>query len=117
MPFPAVRPRRLRQSPAIRALARETALDPGDLVYPLFFSAALSEARPIPTMPGISQLPISAAAAEARDAAALGLGGVILFGLPKTKDAEGSSAWDPDGPVPRAIAAMKDAVPDLVIIA
>ncbi len=86
-------------------------------MYPLFFSAVLSEARPIPTMPGISQLPVSAAAAEARDAAALGLGGVILFGLPKTKDAEGSSAWDPDGPVPRAIAAMKDAVPDLVVVA
>jgi porphobilinogen synthase len=116
MPFPVVRPRRLRQSPAIRALARETTVEPGDLIYPLFFSAALKEPRPIVTMPGISQLPVSAAAAEAREAASLGIGGVLLFGLPKTKDAEGTSAYDPDGPVPRAVAAMKDAVPELVVI-
>jgi porphobilinogen synthase len=116
MPFPVARPRRLRQSPAIRALARETSVDPGDLIYPLFFSATLTESRPIATMPGISQLPVSAAAAEAREAAALGLGGVLLFGLPKTKDAEGSSAYDPEGPVPRAVRAMKDAVPELAVI-
>ncbi len=116
MPFPVARPRRLRQSPAIRALARETAVDAGDLILPLFFSATLTEARPIATMPGVSQLPVSAAAAEARAAAALGLGGVLLFGLPKTKDADGSSAYDPDGPVPRAVRAMKDAVPELVVI-
>ena len=116
MPFPVARPRRLRQSPAIRALARETAIDAGDLILPLFFSATLTEARPIATMPGISQLPVSAAAAEARAAAALGLGGVLLFGLPKTKDADGNSAYDPDGPVPRAVRAMKDAVPELVVI-
>ena len=116
MPFPVVRPRRLRQSPAIRALARETSVDPGDLIYPLFFSATLKEPRPIATMPGISQLPVSAAAAEAKEAAALGLGGVLLFGLPKTKDADGTSAYDPDGPVPRAVAAMKEAVPELVVI-
>jgi porphobilinogen synthase len=116
MPFPVARPRRLRQSPAIRALARETSVDPGDLIYPLFFSATLTESRPIATMPGISQLPVSAAAAEAREAAALGLGGVLLFGLPKTKDAEGSSAYDPEGPVPRAVRAMKDAVPELLVI-
>ncbi len=116
MPFPVVRPRRLRQSSAIRALARETTVLPGDLIYPLFFSATLKEPRPIATMPGISQLPVSAAAAEAREIAALGLGGVLLFGLPKTKDAEGSSAYDPDGPVPRAVAAMKDAVPELAVV-
>jgi porphobilinogen synthase len=116
MPFPVARPRRLRQSPAIRALARETTLDRGDLIYPLFFSATLKEPHPIATMPGISQLPVSAAASEAREAAALGLGGVLLFGLPKTKDAEGTSAYDPDGPVPRAVAAMKDAVPELTVI-
>ncbi len=117
MPFPIARPRRLRQTAAIRALARETALDPGDLIYPLFFSAAISEPRPVTTMPGVSQLPVSAAAAEAREAMALGLGGVLLFGLPKTKDAAGSSAYDPDGPVPRAVAAMKEAAPDLLVIA
>jgi porphobilinogen synthase len=117
MPFPISRPRRLRQTAAIRALARETSLDPADLIYPLFFSASVQEARPIKTMPGIAQLPVSAAAAEAREAVALGLGGVLLFGLPKSKDASGSAAYDPDGPVPRAIAAMKDAAPDLLVIA
>jgi porphobilinogen synthase len=117
MPFPIARPRRLRQTAAIRALSRETALDPGDLVYPLFFSAALDAPQPVTTMPGVSQLPISAAAAEAKSAAALGLGGVLLFGLPKTKDATGSGAFDPNGPVPRVIAAMKDAAPDLLVIA
>ncbi len=116
MPFPVVRPRRLRQTAAIRALARETALEPGDLVYPLFFSATLKEPRPVTTMPGVYQLPVSAAAKEAREAAQLGLGGVLLFGLPKTKDADGSSAYDPQGPVPLAVTAMKDAVPDLLVI-
>src|SRR5258706_2020412 len=116
MPFPVARPRRLRQTAAIRALARETALDPGDLIVPLFFSATLKDARPIATMPGVSHLRVSAAANEAREAAALGLGGVLLFGLPKSKDAEGTSAFDPDGPVPRAVSAMKDAVPELVVI-
>jgi porphobilinogen synthase len=117
MPFPVARPRRLRQTAAMRALARETALDPGDFIYPLFFSAALNEPRPVTTMPGISQLPVTAAASEAKAALALGLGGVLLFGLPNTKDASGSGAFDANGPVPRAIAAMKDAAPDLLVIA
>jgi porphobilinogen synthase len=117
MPFPVSRPRRLRQTEAIRALARETSLNPADLIYPLFFSAAISEPRPIATMPGISQLPVSAAAAEAREAMALGLGGVLLFGLPKSKDDTGSAAHDVNGPVPRAVAAMKDAAPGLLVIA
>jgi porphobilinogen synthase len=117
MPFPIDRPRRLRQTAAIRALARETVLDPGDLIYPLFFSAALNEPRPVTTMPGVSQLPVSAAATEAKSALALGLGGVLLFGLPTSKDASGSGAFDPNGPVPRAIAAMKDAAPELLVIA
>jgi porphobilinogen synthase len=101
----------------MRALTRETALDPGDFIYPLFFSAAISEPHPVKTMPGVSQLPVSAAASEAKSALSLGLGGVLLFGLPKTKDASGSGAFDPNGPVPRAIAAMKDAAPDLLVIA
>jgi porphobilinogen synthase len=117
MPFPIARPRRLRQTAAMRALARETALDPGDFIYPMFFSAALHEPHPVTPMPGVSQLPVSAAAGEAKAALSLGLGGVLLFGLPKTKDASGSGAFDPNGPVPRAIAAMKDAAPDLLVIA
>ncbi|HVY46919.1 MAG TPA: porphobilinogen synthase [Minicystis sp.] len=100
----------------MRALVRETRVDPGDLVLPLFFGETLREPQPVATMPGVSQLPVSAAAAEARRAKELGLGGVLLFGLPKAKDATGSSAYDENGPVPRAVAAMKDAAPELVVI-
>jgi porphobilinogen synthase len=116
MPFPTIRPRRLRTSPALRALVRETTLVPRDFIWPVFFSAAVDEPKPVGTMPGVSQLPVSKAADVAREAAGAGLGGVLLFGLPKSKDARGSSALDPAGPVPRAVAAMKAAVPDLVVL-
>jgi porphobilinogen synthase len=114
--FPTIRPRRLRRSAAIRALVREATLAPSDLILPMFFSEALTEARPVGTMPGVSQLPVTAAADQARLAKSLGLGGVILFGLPKQKDARGEAACDPNGPVPRAVAAMKDAAPDLLVM-
>jgi len=114
--FPTQRPRRLRRSAALRALVRETSLHPGDLILPLFFNEVLDEPRPVGTMPGVSQLPVSAAAAEARRCKELGLGGVILFGLPRVKDASGSSAYDPEGPVPRAVRAMKDAAPELLVM-
>lgn len=114
--FPTIRPRRLRRTAAIRALVRETSVAPSDLILPYFFNETLTEARPVTTMPGVMQLPVSAAAGEARRCKELGLGGVILFGLPRTKDAGGTSAYDPDGPVPRAVAAMKDAAPELVVI-
>ena len=116
MPFPIVRPRRLRASPGLRALVRETSLSPRNLVWPLFFNAAIDAPVPIGTMPGVSQLPVGAAAHAAREAVRHGLGGVLLFGLPKAKDARGSSALDPDGPVPRAIAEMKAAAPELVVV-
>ncbi len=112
-----MRPRRLRGSKEIRRLVRETTLEPSDLVLPMFFSATLSEPRPISTMPGVSQLPISHAKAEAKRAKELGLGGVILFGLPAKKDPEGRSGLDKDGPVPRAIQEMKAAAPDLIVMA
>jgi porphobilinogen synthase len=83
----------------------------------MFFNAAIDAARPVGTMPGVDQLPISDAAAQARMIKERGVGSVILFGLPKTKDERGSSGLDPDGPVPRAIAEMKNAVPDLVVMA
>jgi porphobilinogen synthase len=95
---------------------RETNLSPRDFVWPLFFNAALDEPRPVGTMPGVSQLPVRAAAAHAREAQQRGLGGVLLFGLPASKDSLGSSALDPNGPVPQAVAAMKDAAPGLVVI-
>jgi porphobilinogen synthase len=114
--FPTERPRRLRRTASIRALVRETNLHPSDLILPLFFNETLTEPRPVSTMPGVSQLPVSAAAGEARRARERGLGGVILFGLPRSKDPSGASAYDPDGPVPRAVAAMKDAAPELCVI-
>jgi porphobilinogen synthase len=114
--FPTERPRRLRRTASLRALVRETSVQPSDLILPLFFNEGLSDPRPVSTMPGVSQLPVSAAAAQARLAREHGLGGVILFGLPRAKDAVGSSAYDADGPVPRAVAAMKDAVPELTVI-
>jgi porphobilinogen synthase len=114
--FPLSRPRRLRATPALRALVRETHLTPRDFIWPLFFHADLTEPRPISTMPGVFQLPVKNAAQTARDAVKHGLGAVILFGLPSKKDARGSSGLDPDGPVPRAVAAMKDAAPNLVVM-
>ncbi|MBI4700082.1 MAG: porphobilinogen synthase [Deltaproteobacteria bacterium] len=114
--FPVHRPRRLRRTAALRALVRETAVGPGDLIWPLFFSANVDEPREVPTMPGVVQLPVSAAGRVAREAADLGLGGVILFGLPQSKDARGASACDPEGPVPRAVRAMKEAAPGLVVV-
>ena len=115
--FPVHRPRRLRRTEGIRRLVRETHVHPNQLVLPMFFNANLKEASPIATMPGVSQLPLSEAARAAEQAAEARLGGVILFGLPEHKDARGSAAYDPAGPVPTAIQAMKKAVPELVVMA
>jgi porphobilinogen synthase len=116
MPFPLHRPRRLRATPALRALVRETTLTPRDFLWPLFFSAVVDDPRPVGTMPGVFQLPVKAAATYAREAQKHGLGGVLLFGLPRTKDARGASGLDPNGPVPQAVAAMKDAAPGLIVV-
>ena len=116
MGFPTLRPRRLRSSPAIRSLVRETTLAPSNLILPLFFHAGIDEPRPIATMPGVSQLPVRAAREQAKELEKRGIGGCILFGLPTTKDAKGTSGLDPKGPVPRAVAEMKSAVPDLLVI-
>jgi porphobilinogen synthase len=116
MSFPIVRPRRLRATPGLRALVRETSLSPRDFIWPLFFHAGLDAPAPIRTMPGVFQLPVKDAARIAKEATRRGLGAVILFGLPKTKDARGSSGLDPDGPVPRAVAEMKSAAPGLVVM-
>jgi porphobilinogen synthase len=117
MSFPIQRPRRLRRSGSIRSLVRETHVTPGDFILPLFFGATVKSAEPIGTMPGIFRLPVSAAAQEARSCRELGIGGVILFGLPAHKDAEGRAGYDPEGPVPRAIRELKSAAADLVVIA
>ncbi len=116
MAFPTHRPRRLRRTAALRALVRETSVAPSDLVFPLFVSEAIDAPRPISTMPGISQITVREVAAEARALRDLGIGSTILFGIPKQKDDRGTAAYDPNGPVPRAVAAIKDAVPELVVI-
>lgn len=111
------RPRRLRRSAGLRALVRETTLRPDDLVAPLFVTVGENVRNPIGSMPGHAQLSVDLALAEARELAAMGVGGVLLFGIPAYKDDEGSSAWDPEGPVPRAARAIKSALPGLVTIA
>ena len=116
MAFPVHRPRRLRRTPELRALVRETSVNPGDFVYPLFVSEAITSARPIGTMPGVSQLTVDEAVAEAKQIAALGIGATILFGIPKKKDDRGTSAYDPNGPVPRAVQGIREAAPNLVVI-
>jgi porphobilinogen synthase len=116
MAFPATRMRRLRATPALRGLVRETELRADRLVAPLFVSETAKAPEPVPAMPGVSRVPIEGAVKEARELAALGVGAVMLFGLPAEKDAEGSSAWDEQGPVQLAVQAIKRALPELVVI-
>jgi len=116
MPFPEERPRRLRRTATLRSMVRETQLSPTNFVLPLFVRAGKGEKRPIATMPGVFQSSVDVIVAQAREAWSLGVPSVLLFGIPETKDAVGSSGWDPDGPVPRAVAAIKDALPELVVI-
>src|SRR5262245_21413949 len=111
------RPRRLRRTPPLRRLACETRLHPADLVAPIFVEGRGRERLPLPALPGHSRLGPDAAAEEAARLESLGVGGVILFGIPASKDAEGSAGWDPDGPVPRALRAIGKAAPGIVRIA
>ncbi len=117
MAFPEHRPRRLRRSSELRRLARETRLEPGDLIYPLFCVSGRGIREPVVSMPGVERLSVDRLAAEAKEIQSLGLAAVILFGIPEHKDALGSGAYDPDGIVQRAIRAIKAACPDLVVIA
>src|SRR5262245_11288871 len=117
MAFPEHRPRRLRRTPALRDLARETRVTPGDLIDALFVVEGSGVREPIAAMPGVSRLSVDQLADEAKRISDLGLGGVILFGIPSRKDELGSGAYDPDGIIPRALRAMKKATPDLLLIA
>jgi porphobilinogen synthase len=116
MPFPRTRLRRLRRTPALRGLVRETRVDPADLVLPLFVTHRAGR-EPIASMPGVLRHSIDRAVEEAREAAELGLPAVLLFGIPADKDAEGSGAWDDEGVVQLATRAIKDACPALLVIA
>ncbi len=117
MPFPQTRLRRLRRTSSLRGLVRETKLGAEDLVLPLFVTHGSGPAEPIEAMPGVARHSIDGAVGEAREAHALGLPAVLLFGIPADKDAEGSGAWDEEGVVQLATRAIKDACPDLLVIA
>ena len=116
MAFPQTRLRRLRATHALRGLVRETNLSPADFVYPLFVAHGIDRREPIAAMPGIDHLSIAHAVTEAGEAEALGIPAVLLFGLPATKDDDGSGAWDDEGVVQLATRAIKDAHPDLLVI-
>ena len=117
MPFPQTRLRRLRATGALRGLVRETSLTPSDFVYPMFVAHGIDRREPIEAMPGIDHLSIAHAVDEAGEAKELGIPAVLLFGLPAAKDEEGSGAWDDEGVVQLAIRAIKEAHPDLLVIA
>jgi len=117
MSFPPKKPRRLRRTPNVRRLVRETALTIDDLILPLFVREGKNERRPIASMPGCFQLSGDELLSEAGKASAAGIPAVILFGIPDVKDAKGSGAYDPDGVVQHALRALKKSIPDLVMIA
>ena len=117
MAFPADRPRRLRRTETLRSLVRETELRPRDFMLPLFAVSGKGVRRPIASMPGCAQLSVDLIVEEARGAWKSGVRSLILFGIPDRKDSQGTSAWDPDGPVCTAFKALKDALPDLVLVA
>src|SRR6202453_3613566 len=117
MEFPVTRLRRLRRTEAMRSLVREAQLHPGSLIYPLFICPGEGVRREISSMPGVFNLSVDEAMKEVEEDARLGLGGLLLFGLPATKDEEASGAWAADGIVQQAIRAFKPAAKKLVLIA
>ncbi len=116
MSFPARRLRRLRSTPAFRRLVAETRLSPDDLVAPLFVREAISEPRPIVSLPGVVQHTVESLTAEAKRLCSLGVPGIILFGVPAAKDARGSAASDRDGIAQVALRAVRDAVGDELVV-
>ena len=116
--FPTERPRRLRRTPALRRLVAETNLAPDDLVAPLFVAESLDAPRPIASLPGVSQHTVSSLRDEVRSLVRVGVGGVILFGVPSTKDELGSGAWHQNGIAQVALRALRDEFgDDLVVMA
>ncbi len=116
MPFPIHRPRRLRATESIRNLVRETRLDPANFILPLFIVPGEGIRKPIGSMPPQCQISIDTAVEECREIHSLGIGGIILFGLPETKDEIASGAYDDNGIVQRAIRAIKRETPDLLVM-
>ncbi len=114
--FPTTRLRRLRYNPAVRSLVCEIRLDPSKLILPLFVRTGSGIRQPIGSMPGHAQLSVDLLKDEVREAAALGLGGVILFGIPKDKDEFGSDSFCTDGIVQQGVRAAKEVAPDLLVV-
>lgn len=116
MSFPEIRPRRLRQSSAVRNLVRETSLEPRQLVLPMFVREGISEAVQITSMPGVAQHSLDSLRRAAVDAADAGVGGVMLFGVPSVRDAIGSGADDPNGILNVATTAIASEVGDALVV-
>ena len=116
MSFPVSRLRRMRQSEPLRSMVRETRLTPKNFIYPLFVCPGEGVRHEISSMPGVYNLSVDEVVEEARESKSLGLGGIILFGLPETKDEIATGAWAEDGIVQRATRAIKQEVRDLVVI-
>ena len=116
MPFPLYRPRRLRESPLLRKMVRETQLRVDDFVYPLFAVHGRGVREPIASMPGQFRLSVDELLRECKDAASMGIPAVLLFGLPADKDPRGSEAYAEDGIVQQAVRAVKETIPDLLVV-
>lgn len=116
MPYPQHRFRRLRRSPALREMVRETSLKPSDFIYPLFVTGGEKVENPVESMPGVSQLSVDLVKERGKEALSRGVRAVLLFGIPSYKDERGSSAYDPDEAVQRAAAVLKESCPELLVI-
>jgi len=116
MAFPINRPRRLRRNEALRRMVRETRLAPDDFIQPYFVCPGRGVHKPVAAMPGVAQMSADHVLRAARETHAAGVPAIILFGIPQHKDAQGSEAWDDNGPVQRAIREIKEHVPGLAVI-
>ncbi|MBI2460185.1 MAG: porphobilinogen synthase [Candidatus Rokubacteria bacterium] len=116
MPYPIYRPRRLRESPLLRRMVRETTLGVDDLIYPVFAVHGRGVREPIAPMPGVFRFSIDELVKEIKDAAGMGIPAILLFGVPASKDPRGSEAYADDGIVQQAVRAVKERIPDLLVI-
>ena len=116
MDFPIYRPRRLRRNERLRELVRETSLEPRSFIYPLFVGPGKDKAQPVSSMPGVAQLTVDRAVKECLEVNSLGIPAVILFGIPEQKDSMGSEAYADHGVVQQAIRAIKETIPELLVI-
>uniref|UniRef100_UPI002FE0D592 porphobilinogen synthase n=1 Tax=Thermodesulfitimonas autotrophica TaxID=1894989 RepID=UPI002FE0D592 len=116
MGFPVTRPRRLRVSEAMRRLVRETELNAGDLIYPVFVTEGTGVVVPVEAMPGVNRFSVDTLLSEVERVVAVGVPGIIIFGVPAAKDEAGSGAWAADGVVQRAVRAVKERFPDLLVM-